>query len=314
MESKREKRTQLLTGILDQIRCLRDYEISRVLGVGTVGTIFLVTKGKGKKKQDFAAKIQILKTSSEEKVFEQEVAKQRAFAPFAPHVVESCVETIGRKNPPSRIKSSFTQMKLGILVMELSSGTLDEKLSQRLSKGEVEELGAQMAELLNFAAKRKLIHGDTALFNFGFVERDGEEKLVFMDFDRASLDTDLFSEFGDLDTLRLLTELNPGSRSQGTKKLHKETERLLKEVARKKWLPLLKEKITDPELQDEEWTRLYCGFCEAAGVLCLEGNSCKRFSKKVISKKGTKKKNHTAKSPKRTNYTSLRKRTVKRNL
>jgi hypothetical protein len=204
------KRTQLIKRIVPKIECLQKYKSITYVTHGSVGHIFSLN-------DEWIAKIQILYNLKTEIKFDREIAMQTAFYPKSPQIIVSKICKIGK----------YT---IGIIIMEKLQFELDYYLGQELTIDQLDTLIRTLKDLLAFAKSKKLIHGDTALFNFGRVKRldeNNQEKLewIFIDFDKSSQSSD----FPNLDYLRIAMEFYPCIRSRGTKPIHNGNECYLKD-------------------------------------------------------------------------------------
>jgi serine/threonine protein kinase len=276
MHLSRAKRVNFLTKNLSKITCLDKYNEKKIIASGTIGTVYLTCKSKTH--ACHAAKLQILNNEQEELFFNNEIKSQIAFYPKAPKIYTYCVDDI--KN-----------YRVGTIVMELTAGELDEELNTRKTKTELNEIIQDVAELLAFAASKKYVHGDLALFNISFVNRKQKKEMIFIDFDRSS--TKEFSSFKKLDSLRIISELYEQSRSANTKKLHGFNIEYLVTNAIPVWKQFgkLTLKEINPKNIDDVWMNLFCKYCFKAKVLCLDNDACKKLSiddvhdaPKIISK------------------------------
>ncbi len=201
------KRTQLIKRILSQLDCLKEYKSITYLTRGSIGDVFLVSS----ETQEFVAKIQILYDLKTEMQFNREVKMQTAFYPKSPFIVDFGMSKIG--------KYTF-----GTIIMEKLEFEMDHYLGQELTIDQLNNIIKEMYNLLQFAQSKKLIHGDTALFNLGLVKRNivideistPTSEWIFIDFDKSSE----CINFTNLDYLRLSMEFHPTIRSHGTKPIH----------------------------------------------------------------------------------------------
>lgn len=248
-------RASFLRRNLNEVSCLKKYAVKEVLGEGTVGTVYLVCHGT----QKYAAKLQVLQNVNDEVAFRNEVHLQKAFARKAPRIVGYCVETLKNK-------------KIGAIIMEFVETELDRKLQHPQSDAELQRVIDDVASLLQFAQRKKLVHGDTALFNIGYVRRKHELEMIFLDFDRSSMALD----FPKLDSLRLISELYPEYRSATTKAIDTHNQDFLLRNAVPRWREFgsLKNNEIARNNIDAAWTRMYCAYCAKAGVKCLDNDAC----------------------------------------
>ena len=250
-ENKHTKRAMSIINMLNtKPVCINQWVPTTILGVGTVGTVFLSCK-KNNTKTCAAMKIQLIENKDDETLFKEEIKKQKSFKPYAPTVYDTCI--ILDKN----------ETKYGIIIMETLGTELDSYLTKKLTTTKLLKVVDDITEILVFCKKNKLTHGDLALFNIAF---NSKNNLVFLDFDRAS------NKFYPLvDYLRLHIEMFVKTQSKGTKKLNNDN---LKFLQKHLWrwaeaLDLQVPKLTANEM-DEFWVREYSKYCVAAGVKCLE--------------------------------------------
>lgn len=294
----RSQRTKYITKHLPNIKVLQKYKDPVFLAEGTVGSVYLVCKSKS---ECYAVKIQILYDQEEERQFLQEVLNQRDCYPKAPAIFLYSVEPIGMYNG-------------GILVMEVTKGELDKFLEKKRSKTELDKVIQSVSDLLQFAKDKQMIHGDLALFNLSFVNRpESGKELVFIDFDRAS--TKHFAKFQNLDSIRIISELYENSRSKNTKELNDFNVQYLMENGIPIWKTFgnLTKKDIDPSLIDDRWTQIYCLYCKAAKIKCLDKSKCAEAiakMKKTSSKKLSKTKGTVSKKPTLSTKPAMRKKST----
>lgn len=234
----------------ESIPCLEDWNIGELLGQGTVGTVFLSCKPKVRRKKCGAAKIQKLQTDEDVAQFEREVKSQKAFAPFAPKIFVDC-----------QFEDEDGQ-RYGVILMELVGSTLDEYLVEERTPKELNKVRKDLEKILKFLRKKKLTHGDLALFNIGFRDKD----LILIDFDRSAVD--MFNP--QVEFYRLQTEMYPSTRSEGTAEVEEKNMQYLQKNGLENWAQAagIKPKKTSIEA-DQAWEEAYNTYCVEADVKCL---------------------------------------------
>ena len=70
--------------------CINQWVPMSILGVGTVGTVFLSCR-KTNNKNCAAMKIQLIENKNDEKLFLEEIKKQKHFEKYAPTVYDTCI-------------------------------------------------------------------------------------------------------------------------------------------------------------------------------------------------------------------------------
>lgn len=243
-----ESRTTEILSIADDMKCIQGWRTSKVLGVGTVGTILLACK---KRTECAAVKVQILGNRTEETSFKNELRNQKAFLPYAPEIYDWCITTKGKR-------------KYGAIVMEILGDELDQWLAVKRSDKQLRDVGAQISTILSFMTDREITHGDLALFNMAFVK--GTNRLILLDFDRAS--TKVFNSA--VDYLRLHTELYHKTQSRNTKHTLESNLKVLRDYL-PEWAGIAG--VARPRTvttADRLWQDEYEEYCVAANIKCLE--------------------------------------------
>jgi hypothetical protein len=245
------KREKLIRRYIPKLDCVRAHgdETMEVLGNGSAGTVFLACED-----VCVAIKIQVLLNKKHMDAFDKEVKNQRAFAPYAPKVLDTCTEKIG--------KYTF-----GVIIMELlkTDSELDKYLMLKRSKRELNDVIEGLNAALEFTIRKRITHGDLAFFN---IAQNAKGKWIFLDFDRSS--TSVFAPH--VDYLRLRTELYARLRSTPTKKMNKSNIDYLLKTAIPIWTKLYKykKKFDNIDTLGEEWEKAYEKYCVRAHVKCLE--------------------------------------------
>lgn len=252
---QRAKKILNMLASRDSPACVNGWQLKRLLGVGTVGTVFMSCQSASK---CAAMKIQVLKDADDLQSFTDELAKQTLFGKHAPQIYSSCI-------------AEQKGTRYGIIVMEQLGMELDKYLaSEVLSDAEIRKVGDGITTILKYCKKENITHGDLALFNIAF---NSKGKLVFLDFDRA------YRGFvPKVDFWRLFIELFPETQSSPTQKLHNEAlfancERLrasLPDWAKALGLTRGVNYKLAPTKADELWVDTYQDYCKRAKVKCLE--------------------------------------------
>lgn len=247
----RISRAERILDMLDETPCIRGWDINKVLGIGTVGTVFLACQ-KTNSSKCAAMKVQVLANQQDRKSFQEELEKQEKFNPYAPKLYEKCIATDTKGG------------LFGIIVMEPLGLELDAYLSSKRSTDELNMVGRSIETILRFCHSKKITHGDLALFNIAF---NSQNKLVFLDFDRASS----HGYHPEVDFWRLFIELFESTRSNGTKPIHGSNTEYLKRFL-PDWAMALGVAYVPmtPEQGEEVWVEAYTKFCKAENVKCLE--------------------------------------------
>jgi predicted Ser/Thr protein kinase len=244
----KQKRTEWILSLIDGIPCIKGWSIGKLLGTGTVGTVFLVCT---REKECAAMKIQLLSSKKATKQFEMEIKNQESVEDMAPRVLDTCIHKVGK-------------VKLGVIIMERLGEELDSYLVPRRSAQELKHIGEQIEDMLGYMKQKGFTHGDLALFNLAFL-LDDPTKLVMLDFDRAS--TTVYAP--EVDSLRLQTELYKTTQSNGTKPIHKDNMTRLR-----KFIPVWHKKVGTRVVKgvkkaDGAWIDAYESYCKEANVQCL---------------------------------------------
>lgn len=246
-----DARTRQILKIIKQFPCIRGWNVGKVLGVGTVGTVVCAcNKEKKKKKKCAALKVQVLRNKAEMKSYMTEIYNQKKFGEFAPKVYGDCT-----------IQSDG--VTYGVIIMELLEVELDKFLEKKRSLDVMQKIGRRITEMIRFMWSKKLTHGDTALFNLAFTKRG---KLVMLDFDRAS--TEVYRP--EVDTLRLQIETVRSTQSKNTKVIHKDNLRFLKNFTGKWHAAAETRPVPGASEADEAWVNAYEEYCKEAGIKCLD--------------------------------------------
>ena len=245
---------------ISQLPIPTQWIVGNILGHGTSGDVYQVTDKKTKRVA--AMKVVHLTNDLSTVYFNNEVNYQKAFYPFAPQIFHHDI-------------IFFKHKQFGIIVMELVEHILDSYLITKKTMSELKYVIFELYEILKDLRGSKgkkqsgKTHGDMAFFNCGFIKRGDEMKLILIDFDRSS--TDVY--IPEVDVLRIYTELYPRYKSKGTKKMHKDNLKLLRD-----YLPrVMSEFITympqNAAEADDIWVNAYEKFCVMANVKCLEDNA-----------------------------------------
>jgi hypothetical protein len=251
----KDARTDFISDHMHKIHCLSRYNNrSELLGVGTVGTVFLMCEKKDSS-QCHAVKIQLLNSNIERRLFHLERANQFAFSPFAPTIFQHCVQ----KLPGGR--------EVGVVSMQPIDTELDEYLTKARTSAELRAVVSGITQALKFLVAQRLTHGDLALFNIAY----GDGKWQFIDFDRSS--TKIYAPAVDI--LRLISEWSVSSRSQGTKPIKRSNVKFIKKHGLPAWSALFPEVRIPASVGDINmaWEDAYENYCRSAGVLCLDGTA-----------------------------------------
>jgi hypothetical protein len=242
------RRAKRIVSIMHDLPCVQDWPLQqRLLGIGTIGTVIL-----GCKKNGTCAAIKINEMTSKEDIdmWNLENENQRAAATFAPKIYSTCLlERNGKM--------------YGGIAMELLGEELDTYLSKKRTKAELEHVGRSLTRILRFLVRKKMTHGDMALFNFAF--RQGTDDLVMLDFDRAS--TRVFSPA--VDVLRLRDDFWNPSGTEGTKPILKSNLPVLRRFSRE-WHNVADVSSVPWNEVEQAWFEAYEKYCLEAGVKCLE--------------------------------------------
>jgi predicted Ser/Thr protein kinase len=231
--------TKLLQTMFSEVEELRPYANYgfKFLGKGEVGTVFYVSKDS--KEDCYAVKIELIDSKYNPTfAFNNEVKSQKAFAPYAPHIYVS----------------GIYDLKIGFIIMDLIDETLDEYLVQQRTPQELDDVIQKIGNALEFLKKKKLTHGDLALFNIGFLKSD--RKLVFIDFDRATYNTLHYSPC--VDKLRLITEFYITAQSKGVKRMHLSNMRYIRSHGFRRWWNLTKVNAKETEKELVNAYKKYC--------------------------------------------------------
>ena len=267
--NKKEK--DICQYLIDQINeegCLEDWHITKLLGIGSVGTVFAVCESTCAScaKICAAIKIQFIDNPTHEKTIKKESSFQKAAAPFAPKIIDECYFTIGRQ-------------KCYSIVMEKLDGEMDRWLMELKSKSILEDIAEQITSLLEYIRTKKLIHGDLVWFNLGYINDTtylSGIRVILLDFDRSSLK--LNTRFAKIDVLRLIMELYSSVATPVQKKINsnnsKHLKRMLISYGRSKYGDIFNEiggrgGLTARDIE-ESWVDLYENYCKEAKVKCLE--------------------------------------------
>lgn len=240
-----DARTQQVLTAVHQFPCIQGWKVGNVLGVGTVGTVFLACKNK----KCAALKVQVLRNKSDKQSYATELLNQKAFEPFAPKVYCDCTIQVDG-------------VTYGVIVMELLGDELDKFLTKKRSAAIMAGIGNRIVEIITFMRNKKFTHGDTALFNLAFTQQGS---LVMLDFDRAS--TTVYRPA--VDALRLQVETSRSTQSANTKPIHKENLAALKRFTTAWHAAAGTLPVVGVSKADEAWLRAYESYCRAAGIKCL---------------------------------------------
>ena len=252
VENKHTKRTMDIIHMLQtKPVCINQWVPMSILGVGTVGTVFLSCR-KTNNKNCAAMKIQLIENKNDEKLFLEEIKKQKHFEKYAPTVYDTCIINDNNKT------------RYGIIIMETLGMELDLYLTKKLTNTQLTKVVDDITNILHFCKQNKLTHGDLALFNIAF---NSKNNLVFLDFDRAS------SKFYPLvDYLRLHIEMFVSTQSNGTKKIHKDNLIFIRKHL-SKWANALDVQVPSQltaKAADALWIQEYTKYSKAEGIKCLE--------------------------------------------
>jgi len=254
------ERTALIQQVASRFPCLDGWSIDRVLGEGTVGSVFYVCRQtNADSTRCAAAKVQVLTTPGELAGFRQEVAIQQSFYPFAPKVLATCI--VGAHS-----RDSFHSQDFAVIVMELVDVELDRWLMQPRSDNELSMLTNELDGIFKFLVNSRKTHGDLALFNIG--RSTADQHWLLLDFDRSSLD--VFSP--ETDFYRIQMELYKCT-NQSSVDVCNANMTWLRRNALPQWARTfgLVPMKTAQAAQDK-WLDSYQAYCRRANVKCLDPN------------------------------------------
>ena len=249
MRTTKGRRAARIIDIAAELSCLSKYNFLkarnvRLLGIGTVGTVFLSCGGN----ICVAVKIMEMVNKEELEEFHHEVMMQKQFHGIGPDLYNSCTL---RKN--GKI--------YGAIVMEKMFIELDSYLSYPRKKKELISIGNQLTGIIANMTDKRITHGDLALFNISVTD-DGIVKLI--DFDRSSVN--IFMP--EVDVYRIIGEMYDPSSTKNTKKMpRKNTDTLLQ--FSEKWLQAAGLETIDPKEAEDKWYDAYEIYCVKANIKCL---------------------------------------------
>jgi predicted Ser/Thr protein kinase len=251
--SARARRTSLIKDNLDHISCLTKWKIGKVLGEGTVGSVFYACERKDK---CAAVKIQVIRTEEEAKSYHDELMTQKAFANagIGPKVYTDCFVQLD------------DNVALAAIVMETLDMMLDDFLSKRRTSDELKAAAEGLTRVWEALTRHRFTHGDLALFN---IARTTSGRWTLLDFDRSSANSRLYSP--RVDWLRLKSESYVSTRAMHTKRLTKQGNDWLKKMVGE-WKTLFQnqDQAQNAGEWDDLWVEEYERYCRAVGVKCLE--------------------------------------------
>lgn len=231
---------------------LPKYSVTKLLGKGTVGTVFLSCVKK-KNSHCYAMKVQKIRNKEEERNFLAESSMQTLFDGIGPTLYESIT-----------ITSRTSNTKYGVIIMDLLGDTLDVRLANpRLSVTDIDAIASQITGIFKELKRRRITHGDLALFNFAF---DDGDNLKLVDFDRSSAQYHPMVDF-----LRVHLELFLSKLSIGTTRIPANVLRRLRSNV-PEWGYVLFNRETTIEKADvveQLWIEEYERYCKKAKVKCL---------------------------------------------
>jgi len=194
---------------LNKSNCMNGWYITELLGIGSVGTVFGIcesTRGT----ECAAIKIQFVDDKNHEKTIKNESKFQKIAHPYAPKILHECFFEIDTQKSYS-------------IVMEQLDGEMDKWLTTLKSYKVLDDIFDQIVELLDVIEDKKLIHGDLAWFNMGYINDSSYTsgiRVILLDFDRASLKINkIIPEASQIDLLRLILELSSKA-TEEQKKIH----------------------------------------------------------------------------------------------
>jgi tRNA A-37 threonylcarbamoyl transferase component Bud32 len=224
--------------------------VGQFLGIGTIGTVFEACNDK--EGTCAAIKMCELTTPEELRTFEQEVRVQTTFASYGlgPQVFTNCT-----------VKAS-TGRFYSVIIMEKMGQELDEYLTPRRSKKQLDHIISQLEILFSLLQKHKITHGDLALFNIAFNKYN---ELKFIDYDRAS--TSVYDPGTDL--YRLQSEFNDPTDTTNTKPVH-EYNRVYLLAAMSRLTHIINVEPTPNQNAGSKWYQHYRTYCKTARIACLD--------------------------------------------
>lgn len=244
-----------LQELFEKNACLKDWRITKLLGVGTIGTVFGVCTKQGV--QCAAVKVSRVKNKGAVK---REIALQKKAYPFAPKIYTSCF-------------FHYKGKEWSVVVMELIDGELDAYLQTKRSKSEIVNIERQLNAGLKHLCKIGMTHGDSVFFNIAYKNRTGSSggiKVIFIDYDRAS---DKYCD-AKLDLSRMIMELHPQVMAPNMKKPNADNRKLLQSLllqrASKLFSPSEIAELRDPKKSERLWMKLYNHYCKRVSVKCLD--------------------------------------------
>lgn len=235
----------------------------KFLGEGTVGSTFVSCKMEGpdggKQSCQYAAKIQRISGTEQKKMFEKEVSNHKNFGKLAPEVHHhEILEHNGQE--------------FGIIIMDKLHMMLDDYLVEKRNEAELKKVADQVLHILSKLDEKKFTHGDTTLFNIAL---DVSGKIVLFDLDRASTNPKHFHK--SLDFLRFRIELYKTTQSRGTKAIHYDNLKTLRNLTSQWDVPAYKKnekgKITlvGAKELEKNWERMFVKYAKKAKVRGMEG-------------------------------------------
>ena len=244
-----------LQDYLQTTRCLDEWNIKGVLGVGTVGTVLGACTKRG---VCAAVKISRVTGGDDVNAALREVMLQKIAYPYAPKIYSHCFFEFARK-------------KWSAIVMERIDGELDKYLTIRRPRKELVDIEKQLNSGIKHLCKNNMTHGDLVYFNIAYkVQPKSGIRVLFIDFDRA---TDQFCD-SRLDVARLILELYPAAMTPIMKAPDQYNQRVLLQLL----LARHADKFTAKEFEqlktaggaERLWTKTYNAYCRLAAVKCLE--------------------------------------------
>lgn len=258
------ERTAMIRRVAPTFPCLDGWTIDKLLGEGTVGSVFYVCR-QADSSTCAAAKIQVLTTPNELAGFRQEVAVQQSFYPFAPKVLATCIAHSKDSSDFGGV-DSFHSVDFGIIVMELVDVELDKWLMEPRSTNELLQLTNELTQIWSFLVDSRKTHGDLALFNIGRSKE--EQRWLLLDFDRSSVD--IYSP--ETDFYRIQMELYKcTNQSASDIDICNANMTWLRRNGLPQWANIfgLAPMKTAQAAQDK-WIDSYQAYCRRANVKCLD--------------------------------------------
>ena len=259
----------------------------RFLATGTAGVVYY---GCEKKEKCMAIKVQLLDSKEKVEQFKKECKNQEAFGTMAPKVYASFTE-------------DYAENTFGVLVMDLIGEELDKYLVKKRTNAELDNVITGITKIIKFLKKKKVTHGDLALFNIAFSQ--DYKKLLLIDYDVASTTI----HHTAVDILRILTEWDKKTRSKGTKKMHSDNVDYIIEYGIPKWAETEAVTFVTNQERAGEWEKAYQKYCRVAKVECLPEQEKTEIVKRKLRSTAT---SRQVKEKKTVTKQSKEKKTVKK--